>query len=261
MSYSFRSPRPRSQTLTATLALVGCAAALAGCAPDKGPGSLTVSYMLGNNKTCAELGIDRLEVQVFQGTVEEPTNEYGDTMLCQDDAEILIDTIEPGIYSFAMYGYDEDGVAVLDNFDQPTSERQVEIFEAAESSIEAELTARPAQLEVRWRLGVDGFASCDGVGIDAFEIVAYQVDGSSVLLEAELDCELTGDETTGYRLIPDPERELNGTLFGEVGVQAVDAAGNSVGAPAAFTFEPPGPGYTIQLAIECTDLGCTEATP
>jgi hypothetical protein len=261
MSYSLRTLRPRSlQSLTATLALVGCAAALVGCSPDKGPGSLAVSYVLGNSKTCAELGIDRLEVHAFQGAIDMPSNDYEDSMLCQDDAEILIDAIEPGIYSFAMYGYDANGVAVLDNLGQPVEERQVEIFEAAESSIEATLTARPAELEVRWRLGQDGFGSCGGVGIDAFEIVAYQTDGSSTLLEAKLDCELAGD-AQGYRLVPDPDRDLNGTLFGEVGIQAVDASGNSVGARATFAFDPPGPGYSVQLAIECTDLGCTEATP
>lgn len=258
MPYFFRSRSP--QIFTATLALLGCTAALAGCAPDKGPGSLEVTYVLGNNKTCAELGIDRLEVEVFQGTLEMPTNEYGDNILCQNGAPILIEAIEPGIYSFAMYGYDANGVAVLDNLSQPVAERQVEIFEAADTSIQAQLTASPAVLEVRWRLGADGFGSCAGVGIDAFEIIAFQTDGSSVLLEAELACDLEGN-AEGYRVIPDPERELNGTLFGEVGVQAVDASGNSVGAPASFSFDPPGPGYTVQLAIECTDLGCTEATP
>jgi hypothetical protein len=50
----------------------GCLA----CAHDRGPGSLVIEYTLGNNKTCEELGLERVEVLVYQGTIEEPTVEH-----------------------------------------------------------------------------------------------------------------------------------------------------------------------------------------
>jgi hypothetical protein len=62
----------------------------------------------------------------------------------------------------------------------------------------------------------------------------------------------------GFRLVPDPDRILNGTRFGEVGIQALDTSGNAVGSAAAFVFTPVGPGYDVDLRIECTELGCYE---
>jgi hypothetical protein len=78
-----------------------------------------------------------------------------------------------------------------------------------------------------------------------------------VLLETVLDCDLTGDGE-GFRLVPDPERMLNGSRFGEVGFQGIDSAGNSVGASASFVFMPVGAGYGVDLRIECTSDGCYE---
>lgn len=244
--------RPRPSLLS--LAVVfGCLA----CAPDKGPGSLVVEYVLGNNKTCAEIGVERLEVSVYQGTLEEPTVEYEDTLLCNDDGEAVISDIEPGVYSISVIGYDGNDVATFDNQGQPAAERALEIFEAAETTAEAELTARPAQLSLAWRLGEGGFGNCGAVGIDRFEITTYEEGGGTVLLEAVLDCELKGD-SMGFRVVPDPERALNGTRFGEVGIQALDTSGNSVGSAAAFEFMPVGAGYDVELRIECTELGCYE---
>jgi len=230
---------------------------LAACAPDKGPGSLTVDYVLGNNKTCDEVNVDRLRATLYQGAVDDPSVELDEDVDCDSSSMIEFSELEPGVYNLLVTAYDADGVATFDNLGQPEAERRHEIFEAAEATAEAELTARPAQLEVAWRLGEGGFANCGGVGIDAFEIVAYQTGGGTVLLETELDCELTGG-SNGYREVEDPDRDLNGTLFGEVGIQALAADGSSVGDPAVFVFDPPGPGYTVQLNIECTDTGCYE---
>jgi hypothetical protein len=227
------------------------------CAPDKGPGTLIVEYVLGNNKTCAEIGVDRVEVTVYQGPIDDPTVDYSDMLLCDDNGEAIVSGIEPGIYSVSAVGFDVDGVAILDNQGQPAGERTIEIFEAAEATHEAELTARPAELRLAWRLGEGGFANCSGVGIDRFEITTYEEGGGTVLLETILDCDLDGDES-GFRLVPDPDRVLNGARFGEVGFQGIDTAGNSVGAPAAFLFTPVGAGYGVELRIECTADGCYE---
>lgn len=252
-------PSPTRLVTLATVIGVGLGLGSAlGCAPDKGPGSLVVTYVLGNNKTCAELGIEDLRAELVQGPVDAQTVLYSEDMPCASEAELTLDALEPGIYSLVVNAYDSNGVATLDNLGQPAAERAVEIFEAAQDSIESELTSRPAQLEVAWRLGVGGFGNCDSEGIDRLRITAFQVDGSSVLLDTELDCELTSDGDSGYRLVPDPNRDLNGVQFGEVGIQPLDAAGASVGTAATFMFEPVGPGYTLRLNIECTNAGCID---
>lgn len=245
--------RTRTSLLSLTVA-IGCLA----CAPDKGPGSLVIDYVLGNNKTCEEIGAERIEVTLYQGTLEEPTVEYEDMLLCDNAGTANISDIEPGLYSIAVFAYDDSDVAIFDNQGQPATERAIEIFEAAETPHEAELTARPAQLRIAWRLGDDGFGNCAGVGIDRFEITTYEVGGGTLLLETALDCALNGD-ASGYRLVDDPERVLNGAQFGEVGIQALDAAGNPVGSSAEFVFMPVGAGYDVDLRIECTNLGCVSA--
>jgi hypothetical protein len=246
------SHRTRTSLLSFAVAF-GCLA----CAPDKGPGSLVVEYLLGNSKTCAEVGVERIEVTVYQGTLEEPSVEYEDSLLCDDSGETIVSDIEPGVYSVATIGYDSNGVAIFDNQGQPSAERVIEIFEAAETSHEAELTARPAELRLAWRLGAGGFANCSGVGIDRFEITAYEEGGGTVLLETTMDCDLGGD-AMGFRVVPDPDRLLNGTRFGEVGIEGLDAAGNAVGMAEPFIFMPVGPGYAVELRLECTDEGCYE---
>jgi hypothetical protein len=250
--------RARTQSRTAvSLLSLGVVFGCLACAPDKGPGSLVVEYVLGNNKLCAEIGVERIELTVYQGTLEAPTVEYEDALICDDNGEAVLSDIEPGVYSIAATGFDANDVAIFDNLGQPASERSVEIFEAAETTTEAELTARPAQLRIAWRLGDGGFANCSGVGIDRFEITTYEEGGGTVLLEAIMDCELGGD-SMGFRLVEDPERILNGARLGEVGIQALDTSGNPVGSPATFEFAPVGPGYGVELRIECTEIGCYE---
>jgi hypothetical protein len=244
--------RPSVSLLSLAVAF-GCLA----CAPDKGPGTLVVDYTLGNNKTCEELGVERVEVMAYQGTLDDPTLEESESLLCDNTGEATIADLEPGIYSVSVIAFDANDVAIFDNQGQPPSERTVEIFEAAEASTDAELTARPAQLNIAWRIGEGGFGNCGGIGVDRFEITAYETGGGTVLLDTDIDCEVIGD-AMGFRLVADPERKLNGTSFGEVGFQGVDTAGNPVGSAAAFVFMPPGAGYPVDLRIECTDLGCYE---
>jgi hypothetical protein len=246
-----------SRSILRSFALVTVTAAtLAGCKQDIGPGSVVVSYVLGNNKTCAEVGVTDIEVVVFRGPYDDPEVDYTESVPCDDSGEVRVEGIVPDNYEVRVIGYDDNYVATFDNLGQMSSERTVEVFDAAESTIDIDLTARPAELRLRWRLGADGFSNCAGVGIERFEITAYQTGGGTVLLESELDCEAPGDPATGYRVIEDPDRQLNGVLFGEVGVQGIGSGGTEIGEPATFVFEPPGAGYPVDLGVECTDAGC-----
>ena len=236
--------------------LLACSiVAAAGCSPDKGPGSLTVDYIIGNNKSCSDVGIENLRATVYQGSIDEPTAEFTEDVDCITNGQIEFAELEPGVYNLQVVAFDNDGVAIYDNLGSTDAERRFEVFEAALAEEESSLTERPAELEVAWRLGEGGFANCGGVGIGSFAITAFQVGGGTILLEAELDCELTGNGQ-GYRQVLDPERNINGALFGEVGIQARAPDGSAIGDPVTFDFEPPGPGYGVQLNIECIEDGC-----
>lgn len=230
---------------------------LASCQGDTGPGSVVVTYVLGNSKTCTEVGVADIQAVLFKGSYEKPSVSYSEMADC-DSGEVLIESVPPGRYEVRVIGYDDAGVATFDNLGEAASQRVIEVFEAAQSDIDQDLTARPAELKVRWRLGTDGFGNCSGVGIARFEITGYQTGGGTPLLETVIDCEAPGG-SDGYRLVPDPDRRLNGVLFGEVGIQALAANGSDVGAPAVFEFDPVGPGYPVELAIECTVAGCIRA--
>jgi hypothetical protein len=227
---------------------------LAACQPDTGPGSVVVEYVLGNSKTCAEVGVADIQASLFKGDYEDPTVRYSEMVSCSED-EVVLEGVPPDRYEVRVIGFDDNGVATFDNLGQTATERVVEVYEAAQSQFDSDLTARPADLLLRWRLGADGFGNCSGVGIARFEVTAYQIGGGTRLLESEIDCDAPGD-SEGYHLVPDPDRELNAVLFGEVGVQALAADGSDVGAPAVFEFDPVGAGYAIELAIECTEAGC-----
>ncbi len=244
----------RPQFSPTVLACLACLACLPACQPDQGPGTLAIDYTLGNSKTCEEVGVTRIEAELVRGTGDDRVVLYNAKIACGD--ELFIDDIEAKTYEFEIKGYDSDNIVILDNLADSESERRIEIFEAADSQLDIDLTERPATLSVRWRLGAEGFADCDGVGIDRFEIKAYQQGGGGIMLEAELDCTLDGEGTGNWRVLADPDRALIGVLFAEVGIQALDSSGAEVGDAATFEFEPVGPGYPVQLAVECDALGC-----
>jgi hypothetical protein len=263
LSHSTRTTSTRT-TATRTLALgtgaLALIATLAGCQPDRGPGSVLVTYRLGNSKTCDEVEVASIRATVFRGgTIDAADLLYSEEVDCED-GEVLIENVNPNTYELVVVGYDNAGVAIFDNLGQPVADRKVEVFDAADSETDADLTARPAELLVRWRLGDGGFDNCAGIGIDRFEIQAYQIGGGTVLLETEIDCEVGGGPQ-GFRTVEDPDRQLNGAQFGEVGVQAVAPDGSDVGSPAVYVFDPVGPGYAVELTIECTAAGCLTANP
>ncbi|MCA9699142.1 MAG: hypothetical protein KC431_16585 [Myxococcales bacterium] len=238
---------------------LACAALLLvpalGCRPDRGPGSLTVSYTLGNDKACSDVGIFTVQAQLVRGTGDERTALYDMLVACGED--IVFEDVEPKTYEVEILAFDANDVAVFDNLAKEEQDnRRIEIFEAADSTYDVDLIERPATLAVRWRLGAGGFGNCAGVGIDAFEIKAFNVGGGGLMLETTLDCELDGEGAGNYRPIPDPDRELVGVNFAEVGVQALDSSGNDVGTPATFMFTPVGPGYPVEIGVECDETGC-----
>ncbi len=230
-------------------ALLLATMALGGCKHDDGPGSLAVEFILGNDKACAEVDVENIRVALSRG--DEVL--YDETFACAE-GPVLIQDITPQVYDMVVEGIDAEGYATFDNLGTPEGERKVEIFDGSLAEQSVDLTARPADVGVRWDFGV---TNCMGAGIDRFNIRMFEVGGANLLLEHEIDCEVTGEGEGGYRWIPDPERVLNGNLLGEVGVVPLDATGTMVGGQVPFSFEPVGAGHPVLLTIECNDTFCS----
>ncbi|TPV96363.1 MAG: hypothetical protein B7733_05200 [Myxococcales bacterium FL481] len=223
-----------------------------GCEDDTGPGSLVVPVILGNNKSCEELGITSLHAELGE------EGEYQEIAPCDDpNPEIVFEDIPAGRYRLFVAGRDAEGVATLDSGADP--DRRVEILGDGATIREENpvlLTEAPAHVWTRWSFD---FGSCESAGMAAFRIAVFEQGGVRQLLDETVACNVERDASTQfYYRLPDPSRILNGRTVGEISVQPLDRAGIVMGPPVGFTFPPPGPGRDIRLSlVGCTNTGCT----
>jgi hypothetical protein len=88
---------------------------------------------------------------------------------------------------------------------------------------------------------------------------SWRADGSALLMETDVPCELAGDGRGQYRPVPDVDREVSGDEVGEVEVQPHNAEGFPIGDSTTFIFDAPGRGQIIKLSLECNEGGCDGA--
>jgi hypothetical protein len=221
---------------------------LAGCASDEEPrtGVLVVPFELGNQRTCEELGIVAVRAELDGGDfVEEADCEAG---------QVRFAHLMPARYEVVLYGLDADDQAVMDSLaNGPRGIHVVGNDTTVVFDPPLGLTSAPAKLELRWSFG---FATCEGAGIEGFSIAAWRADGSALLMETDLPCDMPGEGRDQYREVPDVERELSGEELGEVEIQAHDEKGFPIGEAATFKFTAPGAGGEVQLSLECDTGGC-----
>ncbi len=233
------------------LLLVG-ALVLPGCNQDEGPGSVVVPFRLGPlGESCTDAEVVSVRVTVGD---PEGMNFHVNDEICAA-GEVRVDDIAPGTYPFLVEALDADGVTVLDNLGDSASERKVRVLGdgATKTVEEVVLTDSPAKLLVRWDFQ---FVDCATAGIDRFQIFALTQGGTSQLEEAEIDCDASPIDTSGYRLFEDPNRLVNGASIAEVAVIPKNAAGDTVGAPVEFAFTPPGRGRELKFTLTCDGGGC-----
>ena len=230
--------------------LVLTALTLTPACKNEDPGSLIVTYRLGNDKSCQEAGVQEIHV------VLDEENGIEESAACAaGQVEIL--GLPVGNYNVDVTGIDANGVVIMDNIDDGTTKANVTGSGKELMPAEIALTDAPAKLEVRWDFG---FTSCENTGIDSFEIEAFDESGSASLVSGSLGCSDLADNNDGYHFVADPDRNIDGRRLGEVGVQPVDSDGVEVGDRVLFTIMPPSPGYTVQLTFDCVEGGCTSPT-
>ncbi|MDD9936535.1 MAG: hypothetical protein OXT09_23190 [Myxococcales bacterium] len=221
---------------------------LLGCGGDEQPeaGVLVVPFELGNRKDCTELGVVAVRAEVNGGERSEEAD-------C-DAGMVRFDLLMPDTYEVSLYGLDVDDVEIMDSLEAGPHEMHVV---GGGTTVVADpplkLTASPAKLKMRWDFG---FGTCDSAGVASFAITAWRQDGSELLLETEVPCDMDGEGRDQYRTVPDLERELSGDELGEVDVQPYDVHGLPVGDPMTFSFDAPGAGRSVRLSITCDAAGC-----
>lgn len=209
-------------------------------------GGVIVPFVLGNMRTCKDMGID-----VVRGVLDDG---YRIEEVPCVEGQIRFSDLPEGYYRIALYGLSEDSFSVMDSLGSRDS-----IVEVPGQGVSATLgqpvllTAAPAFLQIRWRFG---FSSCEAAGVQEFLIRAWNSDGRDLLLETMLPCDSAGMGSQQYRDVPDVDRDLGGTLVGQVSVTPLREDGTSFGPVVGFQFDPPGSGRRIQLTLDCDRSGC-----
>lgn len=223
-----------------------------GCNKDENKplGTLVVSFKLGSGQSCSQADVTRIKA-----TLDE--DEYVEEVDCSEQ-EVRFDAIKTGTYDLKVYGIDKDGFAVMDSLDMDPDKTEVSITEGSTVTVDVRLTSTPAKLKIRWKLDSDTYDDWNSLGIESFEITAWNEDGADVLLDTEIDRSKAADDKDHYRIVADPDRELKGDDFGSVQVQPLDKNGTKVGSkPAAeFSFESPGAGRVVKISVTCDNSGC-----
>ena len=210
-------------------------------------GVLVVPFELGNRRTCEALGVVSVRAELDEGTLSQEAS-------C-DAGKIRFDQLKPGSYDVSVYGLDKDGKAVMDSLNHGAL--AVDVVGGGTTVVvdpAVTLSAAPVKLLMRWMLG---FGSCKSTTIATFGIAAWRSDGSEMLMESEIGCEVSGEGAGQYRVVPDEKRQLSGEALGEIEVQPYDANGTVVGDPVTFKFDSPGAGGTVKLSLACDPGGCT----
>lgn len=223
-------------------------AALAGCSSSHtdDTGVLVVPYELGNHRDCASLGVSTARAELDDGMYVQEAD-------C-DAGYVRFNLVDPGRHEVVVYGLNDDDVPVMDSLaDGPFPVDVVGGDTTVVVDPPLKLTAAPAKLGLRWSFG---FGTCLSTSIASFGVSAWRSDGSDLLMEAELDCEMPGEGRDQYRLVPDAMRALRGEELGEVDIQPYDKNGFAVGDPITFSFDAPGPGGSVELSMTCDSGGC-----
>lgn len=236
---------------------------LPACNNDTPTGALTVPFQLGSSGACSfknpadqDVPVANVHVALYRpGTIGSAEPVADDTVACAE-GQALFTTVNAGTYEVVAEGLDADDLIVFDNEGEGNT---VEILEGQDITSETvRLNLTPVKLNVRWSFAGFDFNQCTQVPLKTLAVEARRDDGNSPLGDGEFTCDQAADGEMGYHLLVDADRRLNGNDLDTVEITPKDAAGKTIGDIAAFTFDPPGPGHTVNLTVSimCTATNC-----
>lgn len=211
------------------------------CGNEDPDGSITINYQLGLSNMCETLDVQTIRVDIGEGkeTKEAP---------CDPNEGIEIDDVKAGSYALRVTGIDSQGITVMDNLDAPTSDDSVEIVGGSDREQDVSLSATPASVGVKWLMTFDGEPTeCSFLVTKTFEVTTYA--DQAPVLSHNFDCV----KPPGFVFVPDEERQISGQQLDGVRVRLLDD-GDAMLTQVVSEFEPPGPGRTVELTLNCDEV-------
>ncbi len=252
------TPYLRFPRLACSLVMLLGAASQLHCGSDD-PGALVVPFELTNNQSCDAFGVSEVRMTLVPSgeDVTDEQVEVEGSAPCSD-GEIMFSDVVVGQYRInaEAIASDDSSITVLDNVDDDII--VAEVLEGQETvSGSVELGPTPAKLRLYWGLTEDGKqAMCSSVETTKFQVSAGATGTTSPFFEHEFNCDDPADDDL-YRTAPDIGRDLDGELTQYVQIQALNDAGENVGAFMEVCFEPVGHGRAIEVDFECVDSACS----
>lgn len=248
-----------------TTAILSALGTLAACNNDTPTGALTIPFQIGSNGVCSFKNPAGDDVPVTEVTIslyrKGTLGKDGAEVLAQAtadcaDGEVSLGTVNSGTYDIRAEGTDADRLVVFDNDGEGDIVEVLEGQDIVADSVRLNLT--PAKLNVRWMFTGFEFNQCTQVPLKTLSVEARRDGGGSSLGEGSFSCDSAADVMGGYHKLVDDGRDLNGNDIDTVEIVPQDGAGKKIGDVASFSFDPPGPGRTINLTISivCTATEC-----
>lgn len=229
-------PKSRIRSLTVLLIL-----GVLACGNEDPDGSVTINYQLGLSNMCASLDVQTIRVDIGEGVESKEAP-------CDPSEGIELEDVKAGNYDLRVFGIDSEGITVMDNLDTPTSDDSIEVVGGSSREVDVSLSATPASVAAKWLMTFDSEPTeCSFLVTKTFEVTTYADDAP--VLSHEFDCV----KPPGFILVPDEERAINGQQLDGVRVRLLDDGGTLL-TQVVSEFEPPGPGRTVELTLNCDEV-------
>ncbi len=211
-------------------------------------GTLSVPFEIAYNGS----GCEAAGVETVVGVLDD-----GEYQIETDCAryETIFENIPEGTHSLALYGFNADGIAVVDNLDN--GPEIVEVTAYTETTTASPLVLRPTPVLLGARWDFD-WGSCESRGIAYFRALVTDEKGR-VIFDSLISCNTPGTGDGEFRIMPDPKRNLVDPPVAQIEIQALKNKKKLVSDAHRVFFDAvqvPGPGQMIPLSFKCLEDGC-----
>lgn len=243
----FRSAIRRSSLIMIGTAILSVSA----CEDEAQFGNLTVNYQFGRSSgtTCEEADVSTIRMTLNDDMPFEAT--------CDDTNAISASNVPAQVYSTVLEGINPDGIVVYHS-----TPELIEVPAGSSQEVDIRLELSPAQVQFTFVLLQDSgipYGPNDTPAIRDFDVEITRNNCGIGLLDYTFEyAALTSVQDVP---VPDPDGDIFGDDVDCIIVYANDQQGTRSQIPYIDgqdeVFNPPGPGRTISMRIDCEGTDCT----